>query len=127
MSLDRFFNRTYSAQTYNCAHFVCEVWKETQGQDISGPLSGFLRPAKLRKVRASIRHQFERLDGPRSPCIVLMQRPGYAPHVGMFIRGRVFHIQRSGVQFQPIDVAAIGFTQVRFYNVKNNRPGAQSA
>lgn len=121
MSIDKFFNRTYERNHYNCAHFVCEVWKDLTGQDISGSMSGFLVPMKERHALPTLRRYFERLEGPRSPCIVLMQRPRYAPHVGIYLRGRVLHIQEHGVEFQPIDVATIGFTQIGYYNVKNSR------
>ena len=46
-----------------------------------------------------------------------MHRPGAAAHVGLFLRGRVLHIKQSGVEYQPLDVAIMGFKTHRFYDV----------
>ena len=115
MNLDQFYNRTYNRQTYNCAHFVAEVWLYLTGSDISIILRGFLLPPKDRYVRANLRRQFKRLTKPVSPCIVLMQRPKTVPHVGLFYKGRVFQLHERGVEFQPLDVASRGFKKVGFY------------
>ncbi len=118
MSIDQFFNRQYSAGDYNCAHFVSEVWRHVTGEDISQQLSGFLLPPRDRAAKVKIRRRFRRLEKPKSPCIVLMQRPGASAHVGVFILGRVFHIRREGVEFQPLEVVTLGFKTHRFYDVK---------
>lgn len=114
MSIDRYFNRRYNAANYNCAHFVCEVWKGLTGVDIAHKFAGLMMPvADTRTLRNGF--SFERLAGPENPCIVLMQRPRYPSHVGIFIRGRIFHLKESGVEFQPIEIASIGFTKMRYY------------
>ncbi|MBN46211.1 MAG: hypothetical protein CMH23_07025 [Methylophaga sp.] len=115
MSIDQFYNRVYNRQTYNCAHFVAEVWAHITGRDITHILKGFLLPPKDRYVRAELRRQFEKLTEPKSPCIVLMQRPKTVPHVGLFYNGKVFQIHERGVEFQPLDVATRGFKKVGFY------------
>lgn len=117
MSIDAFYHRKYDAKTYNCAHFVCEVWRSITGNDIAHKLAGFMLPPSERFVRVSLRHEFKRLTAPLSPCIVLMQQRRQAPHVGLYLRGRVFHITDKGVQFQPIEVATVGFKTIGFYNV----------
>ncbi len=115
MSIDKYFFRTYNRETYNCAHLVCEVWKDITGQDLSGPMRGFLAGrGNTRAILADLR-RFRRLDGPVSPCIVLFQAPKLAPHTGIFIRGRVLHIQPRGVEFQPVEVISPGFKKTGFY------------
>lgn len=116
--MDGFFHKRYDAKQYNCAHFVADVWQKFTGDDISEALAGFLLPVKSRFVRASIRRQFVKLDAPKSPCIVLMQRPKTAPHVGLWVNGKVFHLKETGPEFQPLDVATFGFKSHRFYDVK---------
>lgn len=115
MSIDSFFRKRYNSSTYNCAHFACDVWKHETGSDICEALKGFLLPRKERYVKSSIRKSFIKLDKPESPSLVLMQRNGAAPHIGVYLRGRVLHIQKDGVQFQPLDVACIGFNKVSYY------------
>jgi len=115
MSIDQFFHRKYNINSYNCAHFVCEVWESLTGESIAHKLAGVLKPPKDRVVGFDLRRQFKRLAGPESPCLTLMQRAKNAPHVGIYLRGRVFHIQETGVEFQPIDVAKRGFDKIGFY------------
>lgn len=109
------FNRQYNRETYNCAHFVCDVWKELTGKDIEKELSGFLRPPKERQAGMDLRRTFRKLEKPESPCVVLMQRPGTVPHVGVFVRGKVIHIHERGVEFLPLDIAARGFDRLGYY------------
>lgn len=115
MSIDVFFNKRYDRRSYNCAHFVCEVWKHITGEDLSAKLTGFLKAPEDRRAVLSDLRSFKRLQAPESPCVALMQRRGSAPHVGIFLRGRVLHIHEMGVEFQPIDVASRGFERIGFY------------
>lgn len=113
--LDSFFNRRYNRQTYNCAHFVCEVWEHLTGRNIEKDLDGFLRPPQDRHVDPALRRKFWKLEAPESPCLVLMQRRRSVPHVGVFVRGKVIHIHELGVEFMPVDVATRGFEKLGFY------------
>lgn len=115
MSVDQYFNREYDIRKYNCAHLVCEAWKDLTGFDLAGVLRGFLSGAKDRRTILSDLRKMRQLDEPVDPCIVLMQQGRNAPHVGLYVRGRVLHIREQGVHFQPLDVVSIGFPKVRFY------------
>lgn len=115
MSIDAFFHRKYNRETYNCAHFVCDVWENLTGEQIAHKLGPLLLPPKERYVAPELRRHFRKLERPESPCVVLMQRRGSPPHVGIFVRGRVLHIHERGVEFQPTDVASRGFERTGFY------------
>lgn len=115
MSIDSFFHKKYDRDHYNCAHFVCDVWRHETGEDINHALECFLRPPKDRVADPSLRNRFQKLSEPESPCLVVMHRRNSPPHAGIYLRGRVFHIHEDGVQFQPVDVASRGFDRVGFY------------
>lgn len=115
MTIDAFFHKRYNRQSYNCAHFVCDVWAHETGQRIDDSLECFLRPPKERRVDPGLRNIFEKLQKPVTPCIVLMQRRKSPPHVGIYLRGRVLHIHELGVEFQPVDVVSRGFDKIGFY------------
>jgi hypothetical protein len=115
VSVDKYFNREYDVKKYNCAHLVCEAWKDLTGFDLVGVLGGFLSGAKDRKTILSDLRKMQPLDKVTDPCIVLMQQGRNAPHIGLYVRGRVLHIRKEGVEFQPLDVATMGFPRVRFY------------
>lgn len=115
MSLDSFFDRRYNRQTYNCAHFVCDVWRSLTGRDIGTELEGFLKPPKERWTDPALRRKFRKLEKPESPCLVVMQRLRSVPHVGVYVRGKVIHLHESGVEFLPLEVATRGFNKLGFY------------
>ena len=116
MNLDQFYNRTYNSKTYNCAHFVVEVWVHITGDNIAHILKGFLLPPENRYVDSKLFKHFKKLNEPKSPCIVLMQRPKTPPHVGVYFKGRVFQITEQCVDYQPVDVATQGFNKVGYYS-----------
>lgn len=116
MSVDRYLDRRYSASHYNCAHLVCEVWADLKGEGMAQVLKGFLCGPARRQAKAGDLRRVRFLNKPETPCVVLMQSPRQSPHVGVWIRGRVLHLpERGSAQFQPIEVASLGFKSVRFF------------
>jgi hypothetical protein len=116
VSVDRYLDRQYEASSYNCAHFVCEVWEDMKGRAMAEVLSGFLCAPARRQTRVSDLRRIRFLGRPESPCIVLLQSPRQRPHVGIWIRGRVLHLpERGAAQFQTLDVVRVGFQSVRFF------------
>ena len=118
MSVDKFLDRQ-KRKGYDCLNFAYEVWADLTGKDLSGVLDGFLSEASKERATGAplrVRHlrRFRVLSSPCSPCLVLMQRPGQVPHLGVFIRGRVLHLLSAGVEFQPVEIAARGFKSYRF-------------
>lgn len=115
MSVDTYLNRRYNLKSYNCVHFACEVYKNETGKAIDEIFYGLLlnraeRFADFRALRKMKRH-----TEPVSPCIVLFQAPKTEPHVGVYIRGRVLHIQPDGVKFEELSVAGSFFSRMSFY------------
>ena len=100
---------------YNCAHFAADVWESETGRDIRTILSGFLTTPERRRATPQARGDLVRIPSPRSPCLVLFRRVKAVPHVGVFLRGRVFHLTTAGAIRQPLSVASLGYTAVRFY------------
>jgi hypothetical protein len=114
-SVDQYFGRRYKASTYNCAHFVCDVWRDIKGEEFSEALAAMLCARHQRRAVLSDLKRIRFLDKPESPCVVLLQAKRRPTHVGVWIRGAVLHIQeRQDVQFQSLDVVRIGFERVRF-------------
>lgn len=115
MSIDKYFGRRYNRSKYNCAHFVCEVWADLKGNQLADALREMLCPPSARRVVLSDLRAVRFLKSPEDPCVVYMTSRLNAPHVGIWIRGKVLHIvDNQGVQYQPLDVASLGFKRVRF-------------
>lgn len=111
MSLDQFFFRRYDLKKYNCLHLAAEVWAALTGEDILVRLEGVMNGLTRDHVKA-----FETLKDPVSPCLVLLRKKRQdIPHIGVYLDRRIMHITCRGVQYQPVDVVAAGFTNIRWF------------
>lgn len=120
MNIDKYLDRIYNARTYNCAHFVCEVWKEFNNTNIEYALKGAMTGSRNRGLHAHRLDSLERVATPSGACLALFQANRKDPHVGIWIDGKILHITEMGVQWSPLEILMIRFNQVRFYNVKKN-------
>lgn len=112
MSTDDYLDRVYVPKIYTCYHFVAEVLKDLTSKDLSESLAHLFNTGRLSKAHVRL---FTELKSPVDGCVVIMQRPNInPPHMGIFIRGRVLHLHRKGVEYQPLDIATRGFPSVRF-------------
>lgn len=104
MSVDRYLDRSFHPILYNCWHFARDVWRDLTGQDI-GP-----RPAPPAS--------YERQAGASDPCLALLLPRRGRPHVGVLTGGRLLHLSESGAVHVPLEVAMVGFEEVRFYKCR---------
>ena len=108
--------RTYNRQRYNCAHFAADVWQSETGEDLLHLLTPLMsrRPSVPRELGELFRRHPGRPDR-RTCALAVMRRPGSASHVGVYLRGRVFHLHERGAEALPPDVASRGFDEVAYY------------
>lgn len=115
ISIDPLFGREYDIDNYNCVHFLCDAWLHVTGQDLEKRMGAFLAAVSNMKAERQTMREFKRLKQPDEPCIVFFKSRHQSSHVGLFLRHKVLHLSRDGVQFQPLHVVASSFEQVRFY------------
>ena len=98
----------YDADKYCCEHFLIDAYRHYRGIDISNRLltSGFFNASNLR--------QFVQVDEPSQHTIVLFRDKGKA-HVGLWLDGRVLHLEPHGVVWQTLNIVMQGFERVVFY------------
>jgi hypothetical protein len=119
VNIDRFMDRTYDKDSYNCAHFVCEVWNDVTGEPISDLLACFLLPRQFRHVGLPLRRSFYRLGAPVPPCLALFSNRRDTPHVGIFLRGgRILELTKAGVRCLPLEIVATNYQKVEFFKCK---------
>lgn len=114
-SVDPFLSRVHRGDEYNCLHFARDVWLALTGEDFGERMQALHAKASDRRVLASDLRGFERLAAPVSPCIALMRRPRTEPHMGIFLRRRILHLNEKGAFFQPPHVATQIFKTVSYY------------
>lgn len=104
-SINPYLGRTWTKE-YTCNEFACEVWQYLTGEDLSERLNNFLNGSG----------SFTVLEVPISPCIVFFNRNRNADsHVGIFYDGKLLHLSATGVQYVPVEIVAMNFRTMRFY------------
>jgi len=100
----------YDAQSYCCEHFLIDAYRHYTGIDISNKLLtiGFFSASNLR--------QFVPVVEPSQHTIVLFRDKGKA-HVGLWIDGRVLHLEPHGVVWQTLNIVKQGFERVTYYEI----------
>lgn len=114
-SVDSYLARRFDLATQNCWHLVRDAWLELTGLDLGDrtPMA-ITKAALIGKFDTDV-PAFRKLQGPESPCIVLMIRRGAIPHVGIFYKRRILQMAAGGASYLPIGPATAGFHEVGYY------------
>lgn len=115
----RYADRRFNLQTYNCAHFVREVWLDHCGVDLGDFVPNPMTFAAAR--RAFGRHEQDvvgarivELRTPEEPCLVLINYRAKMPHCGILVDGNLLHLAKSGkVCHEPLNIEP--GMQVRYF------------
>lgn len=102
MNIDQFLDREYDCESYNCGHFVVEVYKELTGIDLKNICSAFLS-SNLEWYSKELKFR-TRLDKPVSPCLAMIKGNWQIPHVGIYIDGKILHLNDQGSSLDPLEV-----------------------
>lgn len=105
-SVDRYMARVRSG-TYTCFDLTREVWLDLTGHDLNLIFENGITATAMR--------HFSRIQKPVSPCLALLYRPRFDPHIGVYIDGRILHLGARGVQFSMPDVVKMGFPEIIYY------------
>ena len=71
--------------------------------------------ASARRALPSDLKSFEKLAAPVTPCLALMRRGRTPPHIGVFLRRRILHLNERGAIFQLPSMAAMTFDSISYY------------
>lgn len=113
--VDDYLDKRYITRSYDCLSMAQEAWHDATGEDVGERLASLLGRGMGRRVSRTHRLAFRRLAAPEDPCLVLMRRARSAPHVGVYVRGRVLHLTERGAEFTAPSVAGRGFSRMEFY------------
>lgn len=113
--VDRYLQKTFNYQTYNCYHFVRDVWLELTGIDLGDQVPDQKSSSIYNEKALQVANTLTALDTVQNPSIVLFQRLRVEPHIGVYFDGRVLHLSRHGAYYMPLDQVSAGYTKVSFY------------
>lgn len=102
----------------HCWHLARAAWLELTGIDLGAREPESMAADALRAHFEREALDFERIDRPLSPCLVLMLNPGAVPHVGVFIRGRILQMERTGPSYALAGPSLSRWAEVRFYRCR---------
>lgn len=117
--VENYLSKQHSMIRYNCWDFIREVWLELMNEDIGfrTPKGASREDMKYKFAREEV--EFERINKPQDPCIVLFTRKTALPHVGVYVKGKVLHLPEHNTgKHEPLSIAALGFKETRFYLCK---------
>lgn len=115
INVDRFLDRVPGPQ-YKCFDFAREVWRESFGIDVGDQLTSLAQAVDHRKISHTEVRGFTKLNGPSDPCFVVFQRPRTEPHIGIWTKGRVLHLQGgASAQYSRLKDLLCRFTKVSFW------------
>lgn len=119
--VDRYLAKKFRLDSYNCWHFVRDVWFELTGALLYDYTPTKVNRDELYLAASDATHHFV-LDASakhsKLPSIVLMKRGREVPHIGVMYNGKVLHLRPEGAMYQPLDVASVGFDKVLFYTTR---------
>lgn len=110
--VDRYLDRQFDLDSYNCWDFTREVWLALTGKELA-VLRDWL-PDTVSQAQV----KYVELKQAVSPCVVLFQGRSALPHAGVYYNGRVLHLRQQGVRYQPLHLARIGFHTTLFYGTR---------
>jgi hypothetical protein len=113
--VDKYLHKEFHPVKYNCFDMVREAWQELTGIDLGSqtpsPESGEAYETRALKVANTLRALPRRED----PCIVLMRRKRFEPHVGIFYNGRILHMNSRGAEYREFDQVTAIYSQIDLY------------
>jgi hypothetical protein len=112
--IDSFLDRRPGPK-YNCFDLVSEAWLALTGECITDRFPRLQGAFVDRKMTHTGLRSAERLKTPVTPCVAIFQRPRTVPHVGIWIDGRILHLNESGAEFTLPEIAKRYYRTVRYY------------
>jgi hypothetical protein len=117
-TVDKYLKKPFDIVNYNCWDFIRDVLIDLKGVDVDCRTPNPPTREAMRVAFATQENQFKRLGKPEDGCIVLFSRPKSTPHVGVFYKGKVLHLEKNGAHYQPLDIVKLGFKNIRYYECK---------
>lgn len=115
IDVDSYLSKTFHIKRYNCWHLLRDAWLDLTGDDLGERTPEQLSQASLVGRFDTDVPTFRLLNKAQDPSLVLMERRGVIPHVGVFFGGRILQITNSGPSYMPPQAATLGFETVRYY------------
>lgn len=113
--IDDYLNREFRRHSYNCWDFVRDIWKDLTGVDLGHQTPNDPSVGSYTQRALEVASRLTPLESVEDPCIVLFQRKRLAPHVGVYYRGKVLHMNPRGAEYRALDQVSANFTSVQFY------------
>jgi hypothetical protein len=116
MSLDLLYWQQYQKGSLTCWDFVVSVWKELTGVDLS-LVADFPEGISLQmRFWKNQKNRLIRLEEPKDPCIVFLLNAKRNPHVGVYNKRRILHLDENGPTAQTKSTVSMFYNKMEFYD-----------
>jgi hypothetical protein len=111
VSVDSFLGEKYDRKHNNCLHFAGRAWAHLTGdQSLKEATESDIHSFK------DVMRKYSKTTSPTvEPSIAVMETLHGDVHVGICVRRRLLHLDRSGAQFLPIETMVLTHKNMRFY------------
>jgi len=120
MNCDDFLDKAYDLESYNCLHWVRDVWECLTGEDLAARLGDSF---ETRGIEGVFRSNWTKLNEPSGVCLAVFSRtrkdpkrePYQPSHIGVWCEGLVGHLSEPGARWQELSMVKRGYNKVSFY------------
>lgn len=113
--VDPYLQWKYQQRTNNCWHLAQDVWSNLTGVDLGDQTPAEHSAMAYTNRAVMVANTLKKLDKLQDPCLVLFQRKRLEPHIGVYYRGKVLHMNSRGPAYQDIDFVSASYTTTEFY------------
>lgn len=114
---DKYRDVKHDDLDYNCLHFVCDVYQDLTGIDLSPDVLELRAPLMHRRVCPDKLSYFILRAAPIDSYIAVMRNPNNV-HCGIFLNGHIVHLDKDGIKSQPPHIAQRQYQTVKYYDYK---------
>lgn len=124
LDLNKYRDVQYDDLSYNCLHFACDIYQDITGVALSPAVAELSTSREKRHVCPNKLSHFILIDKPKSPCIAVMRSPVNV-HCGVYIDGKIIHLDDTGIKSQPPHIAQHNYQSVKYYDYDTKKSHSQ--
>jgi hypothetical protein len=106
--------KPFQIRSYNCWHFFRDAWMMATGEDVGNRV-----PDSIFAYREAFENgtsaRNSKIATPISPCIAYFPDKVGSPHIGMYWKGRILHLDSFGPHYEAVNKACARMGDVEYY------------
>lgn len=106
MNIDNYLQMERT-RDFTCLEFADQIWLELTAKPLKAALMKF--------IQFKGRAPFKRISTPQSPCIVLLRGSANQAHTGIYVDGKLLHMDHQLPHYLPLHSVLPFYRSVKYY------------